>query len=118
VTEQLFKGAIQMGPLMAVAVAYNAMLGSGPISRQTIDDSPHRLIESPDSRVRENGRSIIENSGKLLSYKEAARFLSISEPYLRRLKQKGKIPFVSISRRGVRFKLSSLNSWVEKREIV
>lgn len=54
---------------------------------------------------------------QLLSYKEAARYLSISEPYLRRLKAKGQIAFVSIGLRGIRFKLNSLNSWVEKREI-
>lgn len=53
---------------------------------------------------------------QLLSYKEAARYLRISEPYLRRLKQQGKIPYVQIGR-GVRFRLSSLNSWVERREI-
>lgn len=60
------------------------------------------------------GEQLFDN--RLLSYKEAARFLRISEPYLRRLKQKGKVPFVKIGR-SVRFRLSSLNSWVEKREI-
>lgn len=54
---------------------------------------------------------------QLLSYKEAARYLRISEPYLRRLKQQGKIPFVEIGARGIRFRLSSLNAWVEEREI-
>lgn len=63
----------------------------------------------------EQGIPIFEN--QLLSYIQAARYLSISEPYLRRLKQQGQIPFVLIGLRGVRFKLSSLNSWVEKREI-
>jgi excisionase family DNA binding protein len=53
----------------------------------------------------------------LLSYKEAARYLGISEPYLRRLKSNGHISYVPIGRRGVRFKLSSLNSWVEEREV-
>ena len=53
----------------------------------------------------------------LLSYKQAAKYLGISEPYLRRLKANGFIPYVPIGRRGIRFRLSSLNSWVEKREI-
>jgi excisionase family DNA binding protein len=59
---------------------------------------------------------VFENPKILLSYKQAARCLSISEPHLRRLKQQGKIPFINIGR-SVRFSLSSLNSWVEKREI-
>ncbi|OFZ54732.1 MAG: hypothetical protein A2428_00910 [Bdellovibrionales bacterium RIFOXYC1_FULL_54_43] len=54
---------------------------------------------------------------QLFSYKEAARYLSISEVYLRRLKRQGKIPFVRMGRRGVRFRLSSLDSWVEEREV-
>jgi excisionase family DNA binding protein len=54
---------------------------------------------------------------QLLSYKEAARYLRISEPYLRRLKRQGSVPFVPVGRRGVRFRLSSLSSWVEKREV-
>lgn len=58
---------------------------------------------------------IFEN--QLLSYKEAARYLSISEVYLRRLKRLGKIPYVQMGRRGVRFRLSSLSKWVEEREI-
>lgn len=54
---------------------------------------------------------------KLLSYKEAAQYLSMSESYLRRLKSKGKIPFVSISKRGVRFRVASLNVWIAEREV-
>jgi len=59
--------------------------------------------------------TLFEN--QLLSYKEAAHYLSLCESYLRRLKSQGKIPYVSIGVRGVRFKVSSLNSWAEKREI-
>lgn len=54
---------------------------------------------------------------QLLDYKQAARFLSISVPYLRKLKTKGKIPFVEVGERCIRFRVSSLNSWIEKREI-
>jgi excisionase family DNA binding protein len=54
---------------------------------------------------------------QLLSYKEAARYLSVSEPYLRRLKSKGLIPFVCVGDRAVRFRVCSLNRWIEKREV-
>ena len=54
---------------------------------------------------------------QLVSYKEASRYLGISEPYLRRLKSQGKISFVQIGSRGVRFKVSSLNSRDNEREI-
>ncbi len=56
----------------------------------------------------------------LLKYKQAACYLSVSEPYLRRLKAQGKIPFVELGsgkRRGVRFSVKSLDRWVETREI-
>jgi excisionase family DNA binding protein len=55
---------------------------------------------------------------QLLSYKEAAQYLSVSESYLRRLKGKGHIPFVLVSDRGIRFRVSSLNRWIEKREVM
>ncbi len=54
---------------------------------------------------------------RLLDYKQAAAFLSVSTPYLRRLKAQGKIPFVPMGVRGVRFRMKSLNEWVEKREV-
>ncbi len=54
---------------------------------------------------------------ELLSYKETAQYLSISEPYLRRLKQKGQIPYVLIGSRSIRFRVASLIAWIEKREI-
>jgi excisionase family DNA binding protein len=54
---------------------------------------------------------------QLLSYKQAARYLSVSEPYLRRLKSKGLVPFVLVGNRAVRFRVSSLNRWIEKREV-
>lgn len=54
---------------------------------------------------------------QLINYKQTARYLGLSEPYLRRLKRKGKIPFVPIGARGVRFRVASLNLWIEKREI-
>lgn len=53
---------------------------------------------------------------QLLNYKQAARYLAISEPYLRRLKSRGLIPCVLVGDRAVRFRVSSLNRWIEKRE--
>ena len=54
---------------------------------------------------------------QLLNYKQAAQYLSVSESYLRRLKCKGLIPFVLVSDRGIRFRVSSLNHWIGKREV-
>jgi excisionase family DNA binding protein len=54
---------------------------------------------------------------QLLSYKQAAQYLSVSEAYLRKLKAKGHIPFVLVGDRAVRFRVSSLNQWVEEREV-
>ena len=59
--------------------------------------------------------SFFEN--QLLSYKQAAQYLSLSEAYLRRLKARGHIPFVLVSDRGIRFRVSSLNKWIEEREV-
>lgn len=56
----------------------------------------------------------------LLNYKQAACYLSVSEPYLRRLKARGRVPFVELGtgqRRAVRFNVKSLERWVESREI-
>lgn len=58
---------------------------------------------------------LFENN--LLTYKQAAQYLSVSVPYLRKLKSGGKIPFVQIGLRGVRFRLGTLNQWIEKREV-
>ncbi len=58
---------------------------------------------------------VFEN--QLLNYKQAAQYLSVSEAYLRRLKARGHIPFVLVSDRGIRFRVSSLNQWIEEREV-
>lgn len=58
---------------------------------------------------------------QLLSYKQAAQYLGISEVYLRRLKSmgptKGGVPYVQVGDRGIRFRISSLNKWIESREV-
>lgn len=61
------------------------------------------------------GPQIFEN--QLLTYKQAAQYLSLSEPYLRKLKARGELPFVIVGGRAVRFRISSLNRWIEEREI-
>jgi excisionase family DNA binding protein len=63
----------------------------------------------------DSNKSFFEN--QLLSYKQAARYLSVSESYLRRLKNKGRVPYVMVGDRGIRFRVSSLNRWIEKREM-
>lgn len=57
------------------------------------------------------------SNNRLLNYSEAARYLSMSESYLRRLKAQGKISFVAIGTRGVRFRVASLDRWTEKMEM-
>lgn len=79
----------------------------GEISQFAITVDRRRAVINVANQVFDN----------LLSYKEAARYLSVSESYLRRLKRQGQIAFVLVGRRGVRFKLSSLKSWVDEREI-
>ena len=54
---------------------------------------------------------------QLLDYKETARYLGFSEPYLRRLKAQGNLPFVLVGRRSVRFRVASLNAWIAEREV-
>lgn len=54
---------------------------------------------------------------QLLSYSEAAKYLCISESYLRRLKAKKQIAFVPVGNRAVRFRVGSLNQWIERREM-
>ena len=60
-------------------------------------------------------KQFIEN--QLLNYKQAAKYLSVSESYLRKLKAKGILPHVFIGSRGIRFRVNSLNRWIEKREV-
>lgn len=82
---------------------------NGPVAIQSGFGSANYVPSS-------NGKiSFFEN--QLLDYKEASRYLSICESYLRRLKAKGHIPFVQIGTRGIRFKIASLDSWIAEREI-
>ena len=54
---------------------------------------------------------------RLLDYSEAAKYLSVSESYLRKLKLRRQIPFVPLGNRAIRFRVGSLNNWIEKREM-
>lgn len=53
----------------------------------------------------------------LLTYKKAAQWLNVSETTLRLWKSAGKIPWVPVGTRGVRFRTSSLKKWIEEREL-
>ena len=62
---------------------------------------------------------LFDNQPVLLSYKQAAQFLGISETHLRRLKNDGHIKAVIIgygTRPGVKFAVSDLLKWVEERK--
>ena len=72
-------------------------------------ESGNPLKKSPDQAP------IFDN--QLLTYGEAAKYLSVSESYLRRLKAQKQIAFVPIGGRSVRFRVGSLNRWIEKREM-
>jgi excisionase family DNA binding protein len=52
----------------------------------------------------------------LLSYKEAAKRLSISERTLWTLAHNGQIPTVRIGPKGVRFRVRTLDEWAEQQE--
>jgi excisionase family DNA binding protein len=67
------------------------------------------------SKIEDVPNQLFDN--QLLSYKQAAQYLGLSVPYLRRLKSQGHIAYVPIGRRGVRFRVSSLNSFVKEREV-
>lgn len=75
----------------------------------------YKKLNRGTNELSDHGPQLFEN--QLLTYKQAAQYLSLSESYLRRLKSKSLIPFVLVSDRGVRFRVSSLNHWIEKREV-
>ena len=53
---------------------------------------------------------------KLLTTKEAARFLSVSEAFLERDRWAGaEIPFIRVGARAVRYQLSALEAFVNSR---
>lgn len=64
----------------------------------------HNITENP----------LFEN--KLLKLNETAQYLGLSESYIRRLRARGGIPYVKVGR-AVRFRVASLNTWIEEREI-
>jgi excisionase family DNA binding protein len=54
---------------------------------------------------------------QLLTTKGAAQHLKVSESLVRKMRARGDLPFVTIGR-AVRFRLSTLNKWIERRETV
>lgn len=59
--------------------------------------------------------SLFDN--RLLNYSEAAEYLCVSVSYLRQLKSQKQIAYVPMGNRGVRFRVASLNRWIERREM-
>ena len=53
------------------------------------------------------------NQDRLLTTREAARFLGMSESFLERDRWEGaRIPFIRVGKRAVRYKLSTLEAFV------
>lgn len=77
-------------------------------------------LEPQNKLLRQNRDGYTEShqlfDNQLLSFAKSAKYLGISVSYLRRLKQKGVIPFVRIGKRGIRFRVASLNAWIAERE--
>lgn len=53
------------------------------------------------------------NNAGLLTYPEAAKWLSISLRQFRRLIDAGKVPFVKVSERSPRVRVADLNAYLE-----
>ena len=83
--------------------------------RTLLQKKNQNLPESSEASMSRESKPLFEK--QLLTYRQAAQYLSISETYLRRLKNNRIIPCVLVSNRGIRFSLSSLNNWIEKREV-
>src|SRR5690349_17680849 len=92
-------------------------LGSGLIKPNRVYpmEDKTRLNAEAGYDTRGQPNTFFEN--QLLTYKQTAQYLSLSEPYLRKLKAKGDIPFVVVGHRAVRFRVSSLNQWIVNREV-
>ena len=72
----------------------------------------HGLILPP---VHSNNLRRLEVNGKLLTTKEAAVFLGVSAAFLERDRWAGAtIPFVRVGKRAVRYKLSTLENYINK----
>jgi len=55
-------------------------------------------------------------SDKLLTTKEAARFLAVSQAFLERDRWAGaKIPFIKVGNRAVRYRLADLSTFLDSR---
>lgn len=73
-------------------------------------------LANVSDRVSHPGRKLFFEN-QLLTYKQAAQYLSLSEPYLRKLKAREEIPYVVVGSRAVRFRVCSLDQWIENREV-
>ena len=56
------------------------------------------------------------NTPNLLTYRQAAEFLTVSEPSLRRWVMLRQIPFIKI-KKSVRFSASELQAWIEAQSV-
>ena len=117
-TKMLASGSGLKAPLIPSDAAPNLCTSEETKQKDTFKPSETSLSSLhivPTGTKSEGTKKFFEN---LLNYKQAAQYLGISESYLRRLKAQGKMPWVPIGNRGVRFSINSLNRWIAEREIV
>lgn len=77
------------------------------------------MEKSVDAASNESNDAIAFGSfsdNQLLNYQQASKYLGISEPYLKKLKNRNNVPFVEIGK-SVRFRIASLNRWIQQREV-
>lgn len=56
------------------------------------------------------------NADRLMTVEETARYLRLSTGTIRNYVSEGRMPFIRISRRAVRFRKASIDNWLSKRE--
>lgn len=75
------------------------------------------MFNNSQSTAKENTELFFHNrieSPALMTYKEAAKYLGVSETHIRRMKHKLKT--VNIGIRGVRYVRSSLDQWIKENQ--
>lgn len=63
----------------------------------------------------EEQEALLENQDQLVSYKELARIIGLSERALRKYVALRRIPFKRVGSRTIRFDKSEIRAWLEKR---
>jgi excisionase family DNA binding protein len=56
------------------------------------------------------------SDNQLLDYPQASKYLGVSVSFLKKAKARGDIPFVPVGDL-VRFRIASLNRWIQRKEV-